>query len=686
VCPVRNPARRIDRSPWNTMRQASRDAPATAATTSFAASNKSVGARARAAWQAGQAHAKRGAWPEAVRCFETASRHAPNDAVFALNLARALLAQRRFDEAAQAAARGFNLDPHSAVACALTAHCLMEGKRFRDAARCLRSLPEDAERGHDYHFTLGRALQLGGQPREAVDAYMNALAARITHANTHYQLGLCLNELSMKEEAAQCFQTALSMGVGEHELGVRALLSYFEREACNWAGAQQGLAELQAALDALPDDAAVATAPFAHVTLLDDPVDQLKAARSLARHLASQARPFAPRRSDWQPDGGRRLRVGYLSSDFHEHATCILMAEMLEHHDRDRFEVTLYSHGKSDGSAMRKRIESACEHFVDVRGQSDGDIAGRIRDDGVDLLIDLKGYTRNHRVGVFAWRPAPVTATFLGFPGSTGADYIDYLIADPVVTPLEHAAFYAEQLAQMPVCYQPNDRQRALPVPPSRAEAGLPEDALVLAGFNQPYKISAEVFDIWCVLLDALPQAVLWLLEWNTQSRENLEREAQARGVPPGRIVWAPRKRPADHMARMQLADLFLDTWPCNAHTTASDALWAGVPVVTFTGQTFASRVAASLDHAVGLGELACQDIEHYARTVVELAHDPERRARMRATLVDARQTSPLFDSQRFTRDFEALLLRMMQRHVDGLPPAPLAAEPSPAPAMAQTG
>jgi len=323
---------------------------------------------------------------------------------------------------------------------------------------------------------------------------------------------------------------------------------------------------------------------------------------------------------------------------------------------------------------MRRRIEAACEHFVDLRGTSDGEIAQRIRDDGCDLLIDLKGYTRGHRIGVFAWRPAPVTATFLGFPGSTGTDCIDYLIGDPVVTPLSHADGYSEHLAQMPVCYQPNDRQRALPAAPTRAEAGLPDNAFVMAGFNQPYKISSQVFDVWCVLLDALPHAVLWLLDWNAQSRDNLEREAAARGVAPGRIVWAPRKRPAEHMARMQLADVFIDTWPCNAHTTASDALWAGVPVVTFTGRTFASRVAASLDHAVGLPELACDDIEHYARTVVELAHDPGRMQRLRQQLVQARQDSALFDSLRFTRDFEALLLRMMQRHVDGLPPAPLPA------------
>ena len=385
------------------MQHAARDAKSA----TFAATAKPVPGAARAAWQAGQAHARRGDWVQAVRSFEAAARQAPQDAVYAMNLARALLAQGRFDEAAAEAVRAFNLERHNTVACALAARCLMDGKRFRDAARCLQHLSPEAPRGHDYHFTLARALQLGGQPREAANAYMNALALKLTDANTHYQLGLCLNDLSMKEEAAQCFQTALSMGVGSNELGVRALLSYFEREACNWAGAEQGLAALRHALDALPADAAVATAPFAHVTLLDDPAAQLKAARSLARNLAANARPYPPRTSDWRPDGTRRLRVGYLSADFHQHATCILMAEMLEQHDRARFEVTLYSHGKNDGSDMRRRIERACEHFVDLRGSSDGDIAARIRADGCDLLIDLKGYTRGHKVGVFAWKPAP---------------------------------------------------------------------------------------------------------------------------------------------------------------------------------------------------------------------------------------------------------------------------------------
>jgi protein O-GlcNAc transferase len=634
----------------------------------------SPGTRARAQWQLGQGLAKKGQWDQAVRAFAAAAQLAPADPLYALNHARAQLAAGRLAEAAAEALRAFELDTRSAVACALAAHCLMEAKRFREATQCLRRLDPQVERGHDYHFTLARSLQLGGQPREAIVAFFDALAIKIDDANTHYQLGVCFNDLRMKEEASQCFQTALAMGVGEHELGVRGLLSYFEREACNWHGAAEALAQLRAAVHALPADAAIATAPFAHVTLFDDPMEQLVAARSLARHLAQGATPpKARRRSDWAP-GRRRMRIGYVSCDFHEHATSILMAEMLEQHDRERFEVTLYAHDAPDGTRMRARIEAAGEHFIDVRAESDREVAERVRHDGIDLLIDLKGYTRDHRLGIFAWRPAPVQATFLGFPGSTGAAYIDYLIGDRIVTPLEHAPHYAEKIAQMPVCYQPNDRQRALPPAPARRDHGLPEGAVVLAGFNQPYKISVEVFDSWCRLLHALPQAVLWLLEWNEQSRVNLAREAQARGVDPARLVWAPRMAPADHMARMQLADLFMDTWPCNAHTTASDALWAGVPVVTWPGRTFASRVAASLVHAAGLPELACRDLAHYEQTVTALAGDAPRRQAMRAQLVAARSTSPLFDSLRFTRDIEALYERMLQQHARGLAPDHLAA------------
>ena len=396
--------------------------------------------------------------------------------------------------------------------------------------------------------------------------------------------------------------------------------------------------------------------------------EQLRAARSCTRYTGADVPPLAPTVSDWRA-GQRRLRVGYVSADFHHHATAILMAQMFEEHDRQRFDVRLYSHGASDGSAMRQRLEAACDEFVDVRLSTDEQVAERIRRDGIDLLIDLKGYTRDNRLGIFARRPAPLQVSFLGFPGTTGADYIDYLIGDAIVTPLAHADAYSEKIAQMPVCYQPNDRLRPLWEAPTRASQGLPEHALVLCGFNQPYKISPEVFDSWCGLLRDLPHAVLWLLEWNQQAMPSLRQEAQRRGIDPSRLIGAAKLGTSDHIARLRLADLFLDTWPCNAHTTASDALWAGVPIVTMLGETFASRVAASLLNAVGLPEMVCADVDSYEAMVRRLAIDPARLQALRGTLVQARQSSPLFDTPRFTRDIEALYLRIAQRHVQGLAP-----------------
>jgi predicted O-linked N-acetylglucosamine transferase (SPINDLY family) len=630
--------------------------------------------RARRQWQIGQDHAKKEQWALAQQAFANAVKLAPGDTVYALNLARTYMRQGDWAAATREAERAYRLDLRNPLACALWAHCLNEQKRHAEVVQALQTLPADVPREHDYYDTLGRALQFSGHPKEAIAVYFEALALRIDWAPTHYQLGVCFNELGMKEEASECFQTALALGIGEHEVGVRGLLSYFEREVCRWASADEQLAGLLKALHALPPDAAVRTTPFAHVTLLDSPHDQLRAARSAARQLAQGVTPLPalPRRSADEQRG--RLRIGYVSADFHQHATCILMAEMLEQHDRERFEVTLYSHGKSDGSAMRQRVEQATEHFVDVRMMADADIAQRIRADGIDLLIDLKGHTKENRLQLFAWKPARVSASFLGFPGTTGADYIDYFIGDPVVTPLAHAGHFTEKLAQMPVCYQPNDRQRARPAMPSRAECGLPDDALVLCGFNQPFKVSADVFDAWCRILHRLPHAVLWLLEWNNQVRKNIEAAALQRGIDPRRIVFAPRRLPALHIARLQQADLFIDTWPCNAHTTASDALWAGVPVVTFMGETFASRVAASLCHAAGLGELVCDSAADYEERIVALAQDAQARAALREKLVAQRDSCVLFDSLRFTRDIEALYLRMMARHDAGLPPEHLLA------------
>jgi predicted O-linked N-acetylglucosamine transferase (SPINDLY family) len=367
--------------------------------------------------------------------------------------------------------------------------------------------------------------------------------------------------------------------------------------------------------------------------------------------------------------------VGYLSSDFYHHATAVLMTELLERRDSTRFETFLYSHSRDDDSAIGRRVRAACEHYVDVRGIGNCAVAQRIRADGIDILIDLKGHTRDSRMELMAYRPAPVQATYLGYPATTGAPFIDYFIGDRVTTPLAHAAHYIEHIAQLEGCYQPNDAARPLPPCRPRAELGLPEDAVVLCCFNQTYKLSPRMLDLWSRILADAPKTVLWMLAWNPHAKENLLRELAARGVAPERVIFASKLDLAGHIARLRAADLFLDTWPCNAHTTASEALWAGVPMLTVPGTTFASRVAASLVAACGLGDLACASEDDYVELATALANEPDTLRGIKAHLESNRRTLPLFDAERLARDMDALLARMHERHLAGLAPQALPAE-----------
>ncbi|MCH2241413.1 MAG: tetratricopeptide repeat protein [Aquabacterium sp.] len=625
-------------------------------------------ARAQRSWQQGRLHAKQGQWDQAIKAFRAAVSMAPQDDVYVLNEAQALYGAGRHDESLKSAKRAIALNPANELARLMAARVLVRRHAFQEAVDCLRAMPVDAPRGREYWEQLGLALQQLGLHQEAIDAFMSALAVKMDEGITHYRMGLSFYELQLKEEASECFRTGLVLGVGSHEVHVRGMLAYAERENVRWPQAEAELAALDAVLRRLPSTTAVLTSPFSHVTLSGDPLNQLKAARLFANTWADVPRmSHQPRTLD-----GRRLRVGYVSADFHQHATCVLITEMLEHRDTDRFEVFLYSHGKDDGSAMRQRVMAACDHFVEIRKLNDNQAAQRIRDDGIDVLVDLKGYTAGNRLGIFARRPAPVQVSFLGFPGTTGAPFIDYIVGDPIVTPIEHADYYSEKIAQMPVCYQPNDRKRPLPGLITRSQVGLPEDKLVLCGFNQPYKISAEVLDVWCRLLHQLPDAVLWLLDWHEQAKPHLTREISARGIEPHRIVWAPKMPLAPHITRFSLADVFLDTWPCNGHTTVSDALWAGVPVITFAGQTFASRVACSLLRATGLERLASSSLEQYEQTVLRLAGSASERAEYRQVLRQARDSAPLFDTPRFTADFESLLGRAWERHMRGERPSHL--------------
>ncbi|WP_157598112.1 MULTISPECIES: glycosyltransferase family 41 protein [unclassified Rhizobacter] len=620
-------------------------------------------------WEEGLVHAKAGDWAKAEHAFHRASERNPRDTVYLLNLARAQMKNGAHDKALQSAQSALALKPDDALARMIVADCLSAQHRYLEAANCLQQQPNQTPRNAEYYQNLGEALFNAGQHQAAIAALFEALSRNVDHALSHYRLGLSFNALGMKQEATECFRTALILGLGGGDLAAQGLLAFVERELCRWQNAQADVAALQRLAAALPDDAASWASVFAQVTVTDDPDAQRRVARSCWRFQTRRVEAFAPVAPRPLP---ARLRVGFVSADFHQHATAILMAEVFEKLDRSRFDITLYSHGPDDGSPMRARLRAAADRFVDVARRSDLEVAQQVRHDEVDVLVDLKGHTRDARLAIFGHRAAPVQLSFLGFPGTTGAtpaDGIDYFVGDAIVSPLAHAAHFSEKLALMPGCYQPNDRQRPLPGPYGRAQAGLPEGALVLCGFNQPFKLSPEVFDVWCRLLQRLPNAVLWLLQWNDHSPAQLRAEAAARGIDPQRLVFAPKIGLREHLSRLALADLFIDTWPCNGHTTASDALWAGVPVVTYAGQTFASRVAASLLDAVGLPQLACTTVADYEARIVELAGDAPARQALRQHLVAARDTAPLFDSETWTRDFGCLLWAAAERWSHGLPP-----------------
>jgi predicted O-linked N-acetylglucosamine transferase (SPINDLY family) len=354
---------------------------------------------------------------------------------------------------------------------------------------------------------------------------------------------------------------------------------------------------------------------------------------------------------------GARLRVGYLSSDFRHHAIAFLLTELLERHDKARVEAFAYAYGPADTSLERQRIRNAVDHWRDIDAQSDEQAAERIAGDHLDVLIDLNGHTQFSRTAILALRPAPVQMSWLGYLGTLGAPWCDYVVTDRFVSPPESAPHFSERFAYLPDCYCPSDTRRAIdPRLPERSECGLPERGFVFCCFSAAYKILPNVFAAWMRLLLQIDGAVLWLVANDPHSQQNLVNEAVRSGVDPRRIVFAPKVAQPLYLARLRCADLFLDTFPYNAGTTANDALFAGLPILTCAGDTFASRVAGSQLRAIGLSELVAPSLADYEATATALARDAGSMAALRARLAANRAVSPLFDMTRFARNFETLL------------------------------
>jgi predicted O-linked N-acetylglucosamine transferase (SPINDLY family) len=627
-------------------------------------------------WARGQALVAAGQWVEAIAAFRVAAQAAPQDALIWLNLANAQRHAGEIVAAHEALTRCLKLDPALPLARRLHGELLVAQHRHAEALALYQGLREDGIEEPDAMLQEANMLLALRRPMDAVRLLMQAAAAEPTMLQIHASMATAFRDMDMMREAVECLRTVLALA--PDNIPALAHISYEQRHLCEWSGFDDSVRQIAESLERLPDGERVVVSAFSLLSLPLTPALHLKAACAEAQgHTSAIARlPVVPPAS---VPTDAPVHLGLLSYDFHEHPVSQLIVEALEHLDRSRFRLSLYSSGRDDnGSPLRARLRATADHFVDLRGDSDAEAADRIRADGVTLLVDLMGHTRGHRIGVLARKPAPIQAGFLGYPGSTGADFIDYIVSDAIISPLEHAAHYREKIAQLPVTMQPNGRWRPLPQPMSREQAGLPEDAVVLCAFNHTYKIGPEAFDAWCGVMRDVPEAVLWLKQTNPQLHDNVRREAAARGVDPGRILWARNVSYQDHFSRLALADIFVDTWPYNAHTTAADAVWAGLPVVTRFGESYASRVAASVLAAAGVGELAFERVEDYRLAITALALDRDLRHSYRERLVSQRMALPLFDTPRWTREFESLLGRMVARWRQGLAPDHLPAQPLP--------
>jgi protein O-GlcNAc transferase len=440
---------------------------------------------------------------------------------------------------------------------------------------------------------------------------------------------------------------------------------------CDWRGLDRLKSQIENGLRA----GKPAIMPFAYAASFESPAGQLRASGIYAQRICPH------RIASWQGPRYRhdRIRLAYFSSDFRAHATGYVMAELFERHDRARFETFAISFGFDDGSKMQSRLRGAFNRFVDVKEKSDREIAALVREMEIDIAVDLKGFTENSRPGIFALRPAPVAVSYMGFPATMGADFIDYIIADRFVIPETENGSYSEKVVYLPDSYWVNDsKKRISERTPSRVEAGLPEAGFVFCCFNNNYKIRPEFFDVWMRLLHKVEGSVLWLFEGHAAVARNLRQEAAARGIAPERLIFAPRMALADHLARHRLADLFLDTLPYNAHTTATDALWVGLPVLTCAGSTFVGRVCASLLDAIGLPEMIAGSLEAYEALALKLATEAQALAAVKEKLGRNRASQPLFDTDRFRRHFEAAFITMHERHQRGEAPASFSVAPSP--------
>ena len=597
----------------------------------------------------------------AVDLISKAIASQPNDAKSHYNLGFSLQALRRYESAVRCYDQAILIAPNYAIAFSNRAAVYKELHQLEAALisydNAIMINPLNAE---DY---ANRAAVLHDlhQTEAAIASCDQAISIMPSLPRAHYNRGVALLELKRFGEAITNFEIALRIKPA-YEYGLGTLL-HTRMKLCDWHNFQINLVDLFQKIQGLQK----VTPCFPLLALTDSLSMQQKSAGIWSIDKNPEMRSLGPITKRARHD---KIRIGYFSADFHNHATAYLMAELFELHDKDKFELLAFSFGSDTKDEMQIRVSKAFDQFINVTAMSDEAVALLSRELSIDIAIDLKGLTKDSRPGIFSYKAAPIQVSYLGYPGTLGTDYIDYLIADKILIPAESQQNYSEKIVYLPNSYQVNDRHRVIaPTQFTKQELGLPQDAFVFCCFNNNFKITPDVFDTWVRILKAVETSVLWLFQDNPTAATNLQKEAALRGLDPARLVFANRMDLPEHLARHKAADLFLDTLPYNAHTTASDALWAGLPVLTCIGESFASRVAASLLNAIGLPELITQTPKDYQALAIELATNPRKLQSIKAKLAANRLTTPLFDTALFTQHIEAAYVQMYQRYqVDSAP------------------
>ena len=598
---------------------------------------------------------------EAIVCYEFALSIKPNLVEAHFNLGNAHGELRRHREAVAHYRSAIAINPNYADAYNNLGNSMRELKRYEEAFESYNMALSIEPNSADVYNNLGNALQELDQHEEAVAAYRKALDIDLDHADAYFNLGNTLSRLKRYEEAGENFQNALACKP-DYSFALGRFL-HGEMNCCNWERIDDIFQELFASIDAGRSVA--------------DPLILLSTPSTMAQQKRCAelfTRKKFPEAQQMPCFGGRvssdKIRLAYISADFRTHPVGYLMAGVFEQHDKARFETIAISLGVDDQSQLRERLLQAFDKFVDARMMETAQITQLILDLEIDIAVDLGGHTAGARTEIFAQRVAPVQVNYLGYTGTMGADYMDYILADRHVIPESDRVFFNEKIAYLPNTFQANDSHKVVSERKfTRAEVGLPDDGFVFCCFNNSYKITPVIFKVWMQLLKQVEKSTLWLLEGDAQIRQNIRKEAEKHGIAPDRIVFAERLDLPDHLARHRLADLFLDTFIYNAASTASDALWAGLPVLTCMGKTFAGRVAASLLHAVGVPELITHSHEDYMGLAIELATNPEKLAAIKLQLARNLNSYPLFDTVLFTRHIEDAFFQMQERYRKSLLP-----------------